>query len=155
MSYHSKELLRVGLTPIRSQWLYSLAIKCYRPGASTADPLAGRLLIQVAGTTLSKRICQPRQAVLGRMHGRSPRSIQRSLKALKDAGLVEVIRRGKQLSNIYRLARWLWCRLTNQGVTGQPSLPGLSRARDAIDGVLDGAKRAWEARHRGLVLATR
>jgi hypothetical protein len=155
MSHHSEIELRQGLTPVKSQWLYALALKCYRQGASTADPLAGRLLVQIAGTTLGNKICQPRQAVLGRMHGRHARSIQRSLTALRDAGYIQIVRRGRKISNVYRLAKWLWCRLTNRGVGGQLRLPGVGALGDDVRETIERMRRRWEAARRELAPATR
>ena len=85
------------------------------------------------------------------MHGRHIRSIQRSLGALVAGGFIEAIRRGRKITNVYRLAGWLWSRLTNRGVTGQLALPCLARADDAWSGALDALRRRWEA-SRGVTL---
>lgn len=154
LSYHSSGGSPPG-SRVRYQWLYTLALKVRRGAARTPDPLAGKILVQVAATVLCGRPCKPGLASLGDMHGRSPRSIQRSIEALESAGYITVIRRGKQLSNVLKLAVWLWRRLTGRGGTDQLELPGLRRMDDAINGVLQAARRAWEASRRGLALAPR
>jgi DNA-binding transcriptional ArsR family regulator len=80
------------------------------------------------------------------MFGRSDRSIRRALKALSDAGIIEVRRRGRKLSNVYRLAKWFWERLT--GRDNRPRIrPGRTQALgECLASVIEGARAAWEAR---------
>ncbi len=149
LSYHS-DTGAGALPPVRYQWLYTLAVKVRRGAARTPDPLAGKLLVQIAATVLCGRPCKPGLVALGRIHGRSPRSIERSISALVAAGCVEVKRRGKKLSNVLRLATWLWRRLTGRDGTRQMELPGLRRADDVLNGVMESCRRAWEASRRAL-----
>ena len=102
-----------GLSPVRSQLLYLAAVKVHRQGTKRPDALAGRLLTLIASMCLARDVCQPGLRRLGDMLGRHPRSIMRSVVALRRAGLVTVRRRGKKLANLYRLSKTLWARLTN------------------------------------------
>jgi DNA-binding MarR family transcriptional regulator len=65
---------------------------------------------------LTGKVCQPGRKALGRMLGRSPRSVGRSIAALVSAGYISRRRRGKKLTNVYRLTKALWARLTNHQV---------------------------------------
>lgn len=144
MSYHSKAVNPM-LNPVRYQWLYALSVKVHRRGSSRSDALAGKILVQVAATVLCKRPCKPGLLALGRMHGRSPRSIQRAVAALVAAGYVEVIHRGKQLSNVLRLSQWLWCRLTGRLLGGQWRKAGPQLVSKIAEGILEAARRAHTA----------
>ena len=130
---------------MRYQWLYTLAVKCHRPGSSRPDALAGKILVQVAATVLCHRVCQPGEASLARMHGRSTRTIRRAIDALQAAGLVDVIRRGRKLTNMLRLARALWARLTNRLQGAECHRGRMGSVAGAAGEVLEAARRAYEA----------
>jgi hypothetical protein len=146
---------KTGGQRVRYQWLYTLALKVCRPKSHLPDPLAGKLLLQIAATVLCKRICQPSLWALGQMHGRSGRSIRRSIAALQAAGLIDVIQRGKKLSNVYRLARWLWARLTGRDLRRTPPRPGMARLGDELEGVIAAARAKWAAAQGEAALARR
>ena len=154
MSTHSTGNLN-GRLRVRFHTLWTLSLKAYRRGSSRPDPLAGKILMQVASTVLCGRVFQPSLEALGRMHGRSARSIARAVGALEAAGFVEVIQRGKKLSNVYRLALWLWRRLTGRDGPTTPWLPGLQPLKDGLSGVIARARAKWEAAQGEAALAGR
>jgi len=61
---------------------------------------------------MSKNVCQPGLKRLAEMFSRRPETISRAMRALQERQLIKIIRRGKTLTNVYRLARWLWETLT-------------------------------------------
>lgn len=132
---------------MRYQWLYTLAIKAHRRGTSRPDALAGKILVQVAATVLCHRVCQPGEISLARMHGRSTRTIRRALDTLQDAGLIDVIRRGKKLTNVLRLARSLWAKLTNRLQGAECWRGRVARVAGVAGEVLEAARRARESYH--------
>lgn len=134
LSYHA-ERSTTGLAPVRYQWLYTLSLKASRPGTTRPDALAGKLLVFVVTTILCKRACRPSHEALGRMFGRHARSIARSVHALRAAGLIEVKRRGRKLSNVYRLTTWLWRRLTNDRPRRTPPRRRPVRQDDGLSAV--------------------
>jgi DNA-binding transcriptional MocR family regulator len=144
MSYHPNRAERRG-GRVRFQWLYTLAVKCYRRGSSRPDALANKILVQVAATVLCHRVCQPGEASLARMHGRSTRTIRRAIDTLQAAGLVEVIRRGRKLTNVLRLARSLWARLTNRLQGAECHKGRVGQVAGVAGEVLEAARRAHEA----------
>lgn len=150
MSYHSERY--GGPTPtVRHQVLYTLAMRVHRPGSSRPDSLASRLMIFIGSICLTNGHCQPRQIALGRECGRSDRSVRRSLKALLDAGLITKRRRGKQLSNVYRLSKALWRRLTNDLAHKPRRSHRASPVQLSIPQYMAGLRAKWEAsRARGI-----
>jgi hypothetical protein len=78
------------------------------------------LLEAIVPICLKDRIFSPGQAKLGVMMHRSPRTIIRYVKVLRERGWLRVIRRGKKLTNIYRLGRTLWRRLTGRVASRAP-----------------------------------
>ena len=152
MSHHFQRGAN-GAPSVRYPMLYMLATKASRMPGGQSDTLAGKVFMVVATTCCCKRKCQPGQRALGSMFGRSPRSIQRAIRALTDAGLVVKIRRGRKLTNLYRLAEWIWRRIT--GADRWASMPkrGLRAVADPLTAVLDKAKAAWQrTRDRGAPL---
>jgi len=152
MSHHSGRALplkpRVG-HPL----LYMLAMKVCRGNARRPDTLAGKLFVQISSTVCLKRPCTPGRRSLGAMHGRSVRSIARALRALVDAGLVERRRRGKQLTNVYRLAKWIWARITGQDQWAARRAAQDGPAQLELASVIERARGAWAAaRARGAPL---
>jgi hypothetical protein len=95
VSHHSARITSRGL------WLWTLEL----PEGPTL------LLETIAGLCERDRRFQAGQDWLAGSRGRSRRTIIRWVKALETRGLIHVIRRRKKLTNIYRLARWLWARL--------------------------------------------
>lgn len=75
---------------------------------------AHRVLSMIAETCLRRRDWQASQVRMAEMIHSSRRSIIRYAQELHALGYVRVIRRGKQLTNVYRLQRWLWERLTGR-----------------------------------------
>ncbi|MGH7479727.1 MAG: helix-turn-helix domain-containing protein [Candidatus Methylomirabilales bacterium] len=74
--------------------------------ASTPLPHLQRLVfLTVGGLVLAKKSACPSQRALAAMFDRTPRTIRRALHALKDQGLIRVVRRGNTLTNVYLLAR--------------------------------------------------
>jgi DNA-binding transcriptional ArsR family regulator len=133
--------------------LYMLATKVSRIPGGRTDALAGRVFLMVASTVLCKRKCQPGQKALGSMFGRSPRSIQRSLKALIECGVVVKIRRGRKLTNLYRLAEWIWRRITGADRWLRQPKRGLQPADNSLANILAKAREAWQrAQARGAPL---
>ena len=123
MSYHSKGLV-INPPNVRHQVLYAASMKIHRKGSTRPDSLAGRALILIASMCLTAKTCQPGRRALGRMFGRSERSIARSLRALVDAGYIVRRRRGRKLTNVYRLAKALWRALTNDNAHRPPRRSG-------------------------------
>jgi len=154
MSTHSLPALSGGLR-VRFHTLWTLSLKAYRRGSSRPDPLAGKILMQVAATILCGRTFKPSLGALGRMHGRSTRTIARAVEALEGAGFVETIQRGKKLSNVYRLAMWLWRRLTGRDGPTPPRRAGLQSAQSELPGIIARARAKWEAAQGEVALAGR
>lgn len=105
LSHHSGNGRRPGVL-IREPALY---IACL-----DAPKGALVLLEALVPIVLKERVFSPSQARLGVMMHRSPRTIIRYVRILKERGWVRVYRRGKKLTNVYRLGRALWQRLTGQ-----------------------------------------
>lgn len=74
--------------------------------------LATRALIVIAEMSIKHGSCQARQAVMGRWFLRTDRQVRRAIRELKERGYITVKQRGKRISNVMRLAKWLWQRLT-------------------------------------------
>ncbi len=72
------------------------------------------LLAMVASVNLRGKVFRPGQARLAELRHCSRRTIIRQLRVLVERGYVRVIRRGRRLTNIYRLSRSLWQRLTGK-----------------------------------------
>lgn len=72
------------------------------------------LLVTIGAMTLRSRACRPSQARLGEILRRKRETVNRHIRALKVQGLVRVVRRGKGLTNVYLLARWVWKALTGK-----------------------------------------
>jgi hypothetical protein len=87
----------------------------------TLPPLARTFLHNVGDACLRHRSYQPHQARLARSWGRDRRQVIRWVKLLEERGLLRKIRRGKKLTNVYRLARTLWNRLVGQTRPKVPS----------------------------------
>ena len=92
--------------------------KLYAPalyfGALSA-PLGVRLLIAaVAEAKLAGRVFSPSQAALGRLYRRDARTIKRWVRLAVQRGYLQRTRRGRTLSNVYRLSPRLWRRLTGR-----------------------------------------
>ncbi len=136
-----------------TQWL--LSIKVYRPGSTRNDLLAGKILTQAAACILCNGTFKPALGTLAEAHGVCVRSVSRSVQALKLGGFVTIRRRGRKLSNVYRLAKWLWCRLTGRYGSEGPWLPGMAPLLPGIQAALDRARASWAAARREVVPATR
>lgn len=92
--------------------------KIYAPalyfGALSA-PTGVRLLVAgVAERALAGKVFSPSQRRLADLYHRDRRTISRWCRVAVDRGWLRVIRRGKKLTNLYRLTRWLWGRLTGR-----------------------------------------
>lgn len=98
VSYHSHQL--------RAPALYA---------SSLNGPLGTRLLIAVLfERALAGKPFTPSQAKLARLVHRSDRTVRRWLDVGVRRGWIRVVRRGRKLSNLYRLSRPLWARLVGQ-----------------------------------------
>lgn len=120
MSHHPESLSRV-LRPV----LVDLEARArfnppriYAPalyfGCLTA-PMGVRVMVAgIAECALRGRVFSPSQARLGELYHRDRRTISRWVQHATRCGWIRVLRRGKKLTNVYRLARYLWRRLTGQ-----------------------------------------
>lgn len=80
----------------------------------TAPPGARLFLLSVMRAVARKQVFCPRQEALGKAMHRRGRTVRRWTKLLTERGWLRVIRRGRKLTNIYRLSRSLFYRLTGQ-----------------------------------------
>lgn len=83
-------------------------------GSLTMPSGAAVLLEMIASVSVTGRKFRPSQHKLADMRHCSRRTIIRQLKLLSERGYVRVIRRGRRLTNVYRLSRSLWGRLTGK-----------------------------------------
>jgi len=120
MSYHSSNLrggLRANLALLEARRRVH-APRIYAPAIYFGCLSAGtgvRLLVAgVAERALAGQVFSPSQAKLGQLYHRDARTIRRWLKVGVERRWLRVVRRGRKLTNVYRLARWLWGRLTGR-----------------------------------------
>jgi hypothetical protein len=89
-------------------------------GCLTASTGARLFIIAVAERALAGERFMPSQKRLGQLYHRSERSIRRWIRTGVEAGWLRVIRRGRKMTNLYRLSRYLWGRLTGRYKTKIP-----------------------------------
>lgn len=83
--------------------------------ATLHAPAGARLLVGMVASVVCKgRRFQPSEARLAEMLHVSRRSIIRYSQLLQARGWLRVIRRGRRLTNVYRLSRELFHRITGQ-----------------------------------------
>lgn len=80
------------------------------------------LLEMIASVNVSGGRFHPGQDRLAELRHCTRRTIIRQLKVLAARGYIRVIRRGKKLTNVYRLSRSLWGRLTGQLTPKRPNV---------------------------------
>ena len=120
MSHHPRRLS--GLTRWTLQELEARARihppRIYAPalyfGSLTAGTGVRLLVAGIAERALAGQVFSPSQAKLGDMYHRDRRTIIRWVKVAVERRWVRVLRRGRKLTNVYRLSRWLWGRLTGR-----------------------------------------
>jgi DNA-binding transcriptional MocR family regulator len=97
----------------------------------TISPWARLLLMQIEDAIIKDRRVRLSQASWAEQMHCSLRTVTRALKELRVHGLIRVIRRGKKLTNVYRLSRNLWGRITGRfdRAPQHPLLPYLSDLR--------------------------
>jgi len=80
----------------------------------TAPTGVRQLVGVVAEAALHGQAFAPGQEKMGEMFHRDRRTMNRWCRYAVRHHWLRVIRRGRTLTNVYRLARWLWARLTGQ-----------------------------------------
>lgn len=94
------------------------------------------LLAMVAERCVRGQTFCPSQRRLGEMVRRRRETISRQLAVLRMHGWIRIIRRGKKLTNVYRLSRELWGRLMGRPASPRPnpqqSLDFEARKRDML-----------------------
>jgi len=113
MSHHSG-----GIVHVRAPWQKGVVDRAQHPVmwlVSTPLPMLQRnLLVVIASIVTSGKLCAPSQERLGEMLDRSRETIGRALAALVAQRLIAAKRRGRRLTNVYRLAHRIW-----QAITGR------------------------------------
>jgi hypothetical protein len=128
MSHHPRRLsgpLRATLAELEGRARLHPP-KVYAPalyfGCLTA-PTGVRLLVAgVAEAALGGKVFSPSQAKLGQLYHRDRRTILRWVKVAVGRGWIRRTRRGRTMTNVYRLSRWLWGRLTGRHASKVPKL---------------------------------
>ena len=125
-----------------------MAMSHHHPGIRFAVPYVAALplptldrllLTMVVDACLSGRTWQPRGARWGELVHRRRETVSRAVGRLQRLGYLRVIRRGRKLSNVYRLSRSLWNRL----VSGRRAV-GPAMLRHLLDRLFGGpAVATW------------
>lgn len=100
--------------------------------ALSVSPWARLMLLEIQDAVCHGRHVWLSQASWAEHLGCSPATVTRALRELREHGHIYVIRRGKMLTNLYRLSRNLWGRITGRldRKPEHPLQPFLSRLRE-------------------------
>ncbi len=156
MSHHSRRLGGLTVSTLRELEQRSRVHppRIYAPGLYFGSLTAGNgpklLLVAVAEVVLRGKVFSPSQRRLGELYRRDRRSVSRWVKVGVERGWLRVVRRGRKLTNVYRLSRHLWGRLTGQYTSKIPSWLRSMQGRLALHFTAEPAKMSTAADSRRL-----